>query len=194
MLSLHALKREAGKRAGWGTNKVSSFVPPAPVEASTKENARGRERKQVETEKVVRRECAEGGKASEKEEVVEIRKKGKDHGATVEENELYDEGSREILTTEELKPSEEDDLWSNVYWLEDVMLELEPLEPLSSGSPEIRPSPEVALDKGTEEIQGENESREKEEERNEREQRDGIDKSEEREGSVEWEKSVERER
>ena len=46
------------------------------------------------------------------------------------------EGCREILTTEELKSSEEDDLWSNVDWLEDVMLELKPPEPLSSVSPE----------------------------------------------------------
>ena len=65
---------------------------------------------QVETEKVVRRECGEGGKASEKEEEVEIRKEGTDHGATVEENELYEEGCREILTIEELKSSEEGDL------------------------------------------------------------------------------------
>ena len=52
-----------------------------------------------------------------------------------EKNELYEEGCREILTTEELKSSEEDDLWSNVDWLEDVILELKPPEPLSSVSP-----------------------------------------------------------
>ena len=207
MLSLRALKREAGKRAGWGTNEVNSFVPPAPAEASTKENARvGKAVKavsepkgvstrypQVETEKVVRRECGEGGKALEKGEVVEIRKKGKNQGAMVEKNELYEEGCREILTTEELKSSEEDDLWSNVDCLEDAMLELELPEQLSSVSPEIGPSPEVALDKGTEEIQGENESRETEVERNQREHRDGREKSDEREESVEGEKSVERE-
>ena len=122
------------------------------------------------------------------------RKEGKDHGATVVENELYEEGSREILTIEELKSSEEDDLWSNDDWLEDVMLELKPPEPLSSMSPENEPSPEVALDKGTEETQRENESRETEVERSEREQKDGREKSDEREESVERERRVWRER
>ena len=103
---MRALKREVGKRAGWETDEINSFVPLAPAKASTKENARVRKvvkvasepkgiatrYPQMESEKVVRRECGEGGKASEKEEVVEIRKKEKDHGATVEKNELYEEG------------------------------------------------------------------------------------------------------
>ena len=68
MLSLRALKREAGKWAGWGTNEVNSFVPPAPAEASNNGNASGRKAVidvgeppevasrhiQVEMEKVVR--------------------------------------------------------------------------------------------------------------------------------------------
>ena len=160
------------------------MCPPAPAEASTKENARGRERKQVETEKVVRRECAEGGKVSEKEEVVEIREKGKDHEATGEENELYEEGCREILTTEELKPSEEDDLWSNVDWLGDVMLEFEPPEPSTRVFTDKGPSPEVALDKGAEEVRRENENRETKVERDEREPRDEKERSVERERKV----------
>ena len=99
-------------------------MPPAPAKASSNGNARERKavivvgeppevasrHSQVETEKVVRRECGEGGKASEKEVEVEIRKEGTDHGATVEENELYEEGCSEILTIEELKFSEEVDL------------------------------------------------------------------------------------
>ena len=186
MLSLRALKREARKRADWGTDEVNSFVPPAPAEASSSECAKGRKavtvvgeppevasrHPPVETEKVVRRECGEGGKASENEEVVEIRKERKDHGATVEKNELHEEGCREILTIEELKSSEDDDLWSNDDWLEDLMLELKPPEPLSSVSPEKGPSPEIALDKGAEEAQRENENREAEVERDEREPRD----------------------
>ena len=69
-------------------------MPPAPAEASSNVNARVRKAvkvasepkgvatryPQVETEKVVRRECGEEGKVSENEGVVEIRKEGKDNG------------------------------------------------------------------------------------------------------------------
>ena len=82
---------------------------------------------------------------------------GKENGTTVEKNELHEEGCRK------------------------------PPEPLSSVSPGKGLSPEVALDKGTEETQRENESRETKVERNasretkvERNARDGREKIDER--------------
>ena len=172
-------------------------MPPAPVEVSINESARGRKAvtdvsgppevaprpSSVETEEMVRRECGEGEKASEQEEVVEIRKEKKDPGATVETIELREEGCREILMRDELRPPQEDDLWSDDDWLTDLMLELKPPEPSSRVSPEKEPSPEVALDKGAEEVRRENENRETEVERDEREPRDEQERSVEREKS-----------
>ena len=135
----------------------------------------------------MRRECGEGEKASEQEEVVEIRKEKKDAGATVETIELREEGCREILTRDQLRPSQEDDLWSDDDWLTDLMFELKPPQPSSRVSPEKGPSPEVALDKGAEEVRRENENRETEVERDERESRDEKERSVEREKSEEIE-------
>ena len=140
-------------------------MPPAPAEASIKE-------------------CGEGEQTEEQEELVERRREEKNPGATVETIELREEGWREISTRDELKPSQEDDLWSDDDWLTDLMLKLKPPEPPSRVSPEKGPSPEVALDKGAEEVQRENENGETEVERGEREPRGEEEKSVERERRV----------
>ena len=121
--------RQDGKRAGWRTGEVNSFVPQASAVASNNKTQEAKVAKgvgesnqaasrylAVEIRKVVRREKGERGKAPEKEEVVELREEENDRGVTVEKNELYEEGCYEILAVDELKSSEEGDLWSNDDW------------------------------------------------------------------------------
>ena len=198
MFPLRTPKREVGKRAGWGTDEVNSSVPQAPAAASTHKALEAKkvvkdadgtnqatsrhllvEKGKVEREgKREREEEREREKAPEKGKIVELRKEENGHRETVEKSELYDEGCREILATEELTSSEEEDLWSNDGWLEDLMLELRSPEPWSGVPPEEGPVPEVSLGEGIGEAQREIEKRETEVEGGDREQSIGRETSE----------------
>ena len=103
---MRPFKREVGKRAGWGTDEVNSFVPQAPVETSANNTVRVTETTQVvdephraasqqrpvETEKVERQAKRENENVIKSEKVLELSKEKGDSGTIVERYELPEKG------------------------------------------------------------------------------------------------------